>query len=330
VADAAPLTTADAEALRREAGTWLAGVAPWQVMPSVVSTRTNSWHTLAVGTWTDFLRVGGWQIAEGRAFDEVYIKKSAPVCLIGQTVRRKLFPQGDPIGQWVRVNQVRLRVIGVLASRGATPLGMDQDDQLFLPLPLMQHKLAGNDHLAMILAIPHSPEDGGRAKEEITRVLRRHRHLRPGTGNPFDVSSVGELARFAVVLTDTMRLLIVVIASIALVVGGIGIMNMMLASVTERTREIGIRMAVGATPSAVLLQFLLEAVVLAVAGGIVGVTLGVGVALGLARLASWPVVLSPLIVAIALLVTAAVGVFFGFYPALRASRLDPIQALSHD
>jgi len=329
--DNAPLTSKDADAIRKVVGPLLLGVAPWQVTPRLVSSGTSNWGTVVVGTTADFQRVGEWQIVRGRAFNGDDVKKRAPVCVLGQTVRRKLFPdQADPVGAYLRVGSVRLRVVGVLGTKGFTPLGDDQDDQLFIPLDLLQRNLVGKESLAMILTNVRSAATIDRAKAEITQVLRRQHHLRPGMGNDFDVSSVQELAELAVVVTRTLQGLVAVIGGIALLVGGIGLMNIMLVAVTERTREIGIRMALGATPWDVLVQFLLEAVVLALLGGVVGILLGLLAAALLAREANWPVVVSPSAVCLAFGVTAAVGIFFGYYPAWKASRLDPIEALRYE
>jgi putative ABC transport system permease protein len=199
-----------------------------------------------------------------------------------------------------------------------------------VPLTTLQRKLVGQERVNLIMVSARSPDVIDRTKEEIIRVLRQRHHLRPGATADFDVSSVQEMAELAVVFTRTLQILVAVIASISLVVGGIGIMNIMLVSVTERTREIGIRLAVGATPGAILAQFLLEAVALALAGGLIGVTLGAAGAFGLGRLADWPVVIDPAVVLLAFGVSAAVGIFFGYYPALRASRLDPIEALRYE
>jgi putative ABC transport system permease protein len=329
--DNVPLTSKDVEAIRKEVGDLLLGVAPWQVMPRLVSTRTSTWHTVIVGTTPDFQRVGEWQVVQGRSFSADDVKKLAPVCLIGQTVRRKLFPeQANPVGSDIRVGTLRLRVIGVLGSKGYTPLGTDQDDEIFMPLDLLQRDLAGKETLAMILANARSAGSIDRAKKEIVQALRRQHRLRPGAADNFDVSSVQELAELAIVVTRTLQVLVAVIGGIALLVGGIGLMNIMLVAVTERTREIGIRMALGATPWDVLVQFLLEAVTLALLGGLIGVGLGLGTAALLAHEANWPIVVSPTAIGLAFGVTAAVGIFFGYYPAWKASRLDPIEALRYE
>jgi putative ABC transport system permease protein len=199
-----------------------------------------------------------------------------------------------------------------------------------MPISTMQNLMGGRKDITLIVSAAKSENLLDKAKEEITKVLRERHHIRSGAGDNFDVSSVREMAELAVIVTTVMQILIAIIASISLVVGGVGIMNIMLVSVTERTREIGIRMAIGATPMDVLVQFLIEAVVLALVGGVIGITLGISGAVGLSRLANWPVVVQPAVVLLAFLVAAGVGIFFGYYPALKASRLDPIEALRYE
>ncbi len=229
----------------------------------------------------------------------------------------------------MRVDQVQLRVIGVAGSKGRSPIGADQDDQLFVPITTVQHRIVGQERVTTILTKPRDGNQTDAVKEEVIRALRDNHRVKAGSED-FDVSSVSEMAAIAVVMTTTMRVLIAVIASISLLVGGIGIMNIMLVSVTERTREIGIRMAVGATPADVLVQFLIEAVVLALLGGLIGTLLGIGVAAILANLVGWPLVIEPWVVLVAFVVCAAVGVFFGYYPARKAAGLDPIEALRYE
>jgi putative ABC transport system permease protein len=331
VADFAPLKLEDADAIRRELGPLLEGVSPSQVAVRVTSTAAHHCTTSVVGTSPDFRSVCGWQLVSGQFFGDEEVKKSAPVCVLGQTVRRKLFKENaNPVGETVRVDHLQLTVIGVAAEKGRNPIGADQDDQVFVPITTLHRKVAGNDHIAMILASARSADVIDRAKGEIARLMRQRHRLRATAADDFDVSSVREMAAVAQVLTGTMHWVVAVIASFSLVVGGIGIMNIMLVSVTERTREIGIRMAVGATPADVLLQFLLEAVVLALVGGALGITLGIAATVTLARLADWPVFISPALVLLDFVISAGVGVFFGYYPALKASRLEPIEALRYE
>jgi putative ABC transport system permease protein len=331
VVDFAPLTRDDAAAIRKEVGPLLTGVAECQLAKRSVSSRTGVWFTTVVGSTPDLQRVRSWQVPFGRFFNDEDMTKAAPVCVLGHTVRQKLFPdQPSPLGEHIRVDRLQLRVIGAAAEKGRNPTGADQDDQIFVPLPTLQRKLVGEERIVLILASARSEETVEKAREEITRVMRKRHRIKEGGTDDFEVSSVQEMAELAVVLTGTMQLLVAVIASISLIVGGIGIMNIMLVSVTERTHEIGLRMAVGATAADVLIQFLLEALVLAIAGGLVGAALGIALAVGVSRVADWPLVLNPTIVCLALGIAGAVGVFFGYYPALKASRLEPADALRQE
>jgi putative ABC transport system permease protein len=331
VADFAPLKIEDAQAIRKQVGPLLVGVAESQMTQRIVSTAAGNHITLLVGTVPDVKRIRNWSMAYGRFFSDEEVNRVAPVCLLGQTIRKKLFPdKPDPVGEKVRVGQLQLRVVGVLAEKGRSPTGADQDDEIMMPITTIQRQVTGDYNVSLVVTAAKTEDLIDKAKDDITRVMRERHHIRAGATDDFDISSVREMAELAVILTNTMQLLIAVIASISLIVGGIGIMNIMLVSVTERTREIGIRMAIGATPADVLIQFLIEAVVLALVGGIIGITLGIAGAIGLAQVADWPVVVQPSIVALAFLVAAAVGIFFGYYPALKASRLDPIEALRYE
>jgi putative ABC transport system permease protein len=331
VADFTPLKSEDAAAIRKQAGSLLLGVAESQMTQRLVSTRSANHGTVLVGTTGDLQRIRNWKVTSGRFLSDEDVKRFAQVCMLGQTARRKLFPdKSEVLGETIRVSHITLTVIGVLEEKGRSPTGADQDDQVFLPITTLQRRLTGDDTVALIVTAARTEDLIGKAKEEIVRAMRERHHIKAGGNDDFDVSSVREMAELAVILTNTMQILIATIASISLVVGGIGIMNIMLVSVTERTREIGIRMAIGATPADVLVQFLIEAVVLALVGGILGITLGIAGALALAQVASWPVVVEPAIVGLAFVVAAAVGIFFGYYPALKASRLDPIEALRYE
>jgi putative ABC transport system permease protein len=330
VSDMAPLTLGDADAIRKAVGSLLVGVAPTQLTQRVAASRTGRQATSVVGSTPDIFRVRDWNFVSGRSFQDDDIKKVAPVCVIGQTVRRRLFRDiSDPTGESLRIGGLRLKVIGVLEEKGRSPTGDDQDDEIFLPLTTLQRKLAGEEQIGLILTAARSDGQLEKARDAIVRVLKQRHQLATGVQD-FDVSTVREMAELAVVLTRTMQALVAVLASIALLVGGVGIMNIMLVAVTERTREIGIRMAVGATPAGILFQFLMEAMVLALIGGLLGIACGIVAAVVLAHLAAWPPIVSPVVVLLAFGVAAAVGIFFGYYPAWRASRLDPIKALHYE
>jgi len=331
VADARPLSSEDAEAIRKHVGALLTGVAETQMTLRLASSRYGRAGTAIVGSVPDLQTVRSWKVLYGHFYTADDVKRRARVCLLGQTIRKKLFPdRPDPIGDLVIVDRLPLRVVGILGEKGRSPTGEDQDNQIFIPIATLQHELVGNEHIEIIIASAKSEELLDQAKQEIVEVMNERHHIKSGAPPDFDVSTVREMAELAVVVTTVLQILVAIIASISLVVGGIGIMNIMLVSVTERTREIGIRMAVGATGFDVLTQFLLEALVLALVGGIIGISLGIGGAVGLAHLAGWPVVVEPSIVLLAFGVAAGVGVFFGYYPALKASRLDPIEALRYE
>jgi putative ABC transport system permease protein len=330
IADANPLTRDDAGALRKHLSPLLRGVAEVQLSQRLATTGARHRATLLCGTTPEIQTLREWEVAAGRFLHREDLGQTAAVCVLGDTVRRELFPdEPTPVGKFIHVDRLRLRVIGVLTPKGRNPAGADQDDEVFIPITTLQRKVVGEDRINIILTAARNEGSTDHLLDEITRVLRLSHHVKAGSED-FDVSSVREMAQLAYVVTDSMKLLVAVIASLSLLVGGIGIMNIMLVSVTERTREIGIRLAVGATPGNVLAQFLIEAVVLAVLGGLVGLTTGVGAAAAVAAALDWPLVVAPGAVLLAVGVAAGVGVFFGFYPAWKASRLDPIVALRYE
>lgn len=330
LADVKPLTNDDAAYVRKHLRGLVTGVAEVQVSMRMVSTRVRNCTTMVTGTVPDMKNVRAWVMDAGRFLTDEDVKKQASVVVLGQTVREKLFPDNpNPVGQIVRVDRMTFRVIGVTKAKGRSPIGGDQDDQIFIPVSTLQRKLVNADSLAMIITSIADMDQLEKIKDELNAVLRDRRRVKVGQED-FDVSSVQEMAALAVIMTRTMQILIGVIASISLLVGGIGIMNIMLVSVTERTREIGIRMAIGATPADVLIQFLMEALMLSLAGGVIGVSLGIAAAFGLALVAGWPVFIDYRMVGLSFAVSGAVGVFFGYYPALKASRLDPIEALRYE
>jgi putative ABC transport system permease protein len=271
-----------------------------------------------------------WTIASGREFSDAELRTGSAVCILGQTVREALFGTSDPLGETIRLKQVSCKVIGTLEKKGASGFGSDQDDTILMPLKTVQRRIAGNQDIPMIFVAVSEATGTETAQADIEALLRERRGIRPGEEDDFNVMDMAQIASMLTSVTGVLTGLLSAVAGVSLLVGGIGIMNIMLVSVTERTREIGIRLAVGAQQGQVLMQFLVEAVVLSLFGGVIGV----GVGLGLAALGGmWlntPFVFDPSIVAIAFLFSAFVGVVFGFFPARRAARLDPIEALRHE
>jgi putative ABC transport system permease protein len=323
------LSVADAEKLKRE-GTLLAAVSP------VVMTRVQAiggdgnWRTSVNGVSTDYQAIRDWQVETGAFFAESDVRAMRKVAVLGSTVAENLFPGVDPVGQQVQLRNVPFTVVGVLASKGQTAGGSDQDDVVLVPYTTAQTRLSGRSFIGQILASTHSAGDIAPAQEEMKVLMRESHRLSDGEADDFTVRNQDELADAAAGTTQVMSLLLAAIASISLVVGGIGIMNIMLVSVTERTREIGVRMAIGARGSDVLTQFLVESVVMSLLGGLIGIATGFGGAALLARLTGWSTDIPPEAVMLAVGFSAAVGVFFGFYPARKAAALNPIQALRYE
>ena len=288
-------------------------------------------HAMAVtGTDNRFFDARDWPVAEGRQFTDAEIQSGIASCILGNTTKTELFGDGDPLGASIRLKQVSCRVIGVLEAKGASGFGTDQDDIVILPLKTVQRRIIGNTDVPLIYVAAADGYTTADVTTGINELLRERRHVGAGERDDFNVFDMAQIASVLTGVTGVLTGLLSAVAGVSLLVGGIGIMNIMLVSVTERTREIGIRLAIGAEAGQVLMQFLVEAVVLSLFGGIVGVLLGFGLSAVAAHFLNVPLVIDPKIVAIAFLFSAAVGVVFGYFPARRAARLDPIEALRHE
>jgi putative ABC transport system permease protein len=323
------LTEDDAAAIKRETDA-VAYVSPQLRTAGQVVAGELNWSTSIYGVGIDWQNIRAWNISEGAFFTEGDIRAGSKVAVLGSTVAENLFPNGDAIGASIRVKNVPFKVVGVLERKGGSMMGSDQDDQIVAPYTTVQKRLMGGQRFGMIIASAASSDQVENAMDQIDALLKQRHRIPPAGDADFMMRSQEEMARAQQQQISFMRYLLLGIAIVSLVVGGIGIMNIMLVSVTERTREIGIRMAIGARGRHVLLQFLFEAVTLSLFGGIIGVLLGVGVARGFAKFANWPMVVNPDSVVIAFAVSVTIGVFFGFYPARKASRLDPIDALRYE
>jgi len=323
------LTVEDAEKLERE-GTLFAAVSPVIVSRAQVIGGQGNWRTMINGVSTEYFSIRDWQAADGSLFSEADLRGMRKVVLLGHTVAASLFPDGDAVGQQVQIRSVPFKVAGVLSAKGQTASGSDQDDVVVVPYTTARSRLSGFARVQMILASTYSPADIAAAQEEVRSLIRESHRLGDDDDDDFTVRNQSDLAEAASGTTRVMSWLLAAIASISLLVGGIGIMNIMLVSVTERTREIGIRMAIGARGADVLTQFLVESVVISVLGGLIGLALGFGGAALLGHITGWSTETPPQAVLIAVGFSAAVGVFFGFYPARQAASLDPIQALRYE
>jgi putative ABC transport system permease protein len=326
------LTIADAEAIQKECPA-VSDVAPVLSGVAQVVYGHLNWSTGVVGTTPAMLNVRDWPVASGRPFTGQDVKSATKVCLLGQTVVDNLFGGRNPVGQIVRINKVPFTVVGVLSAKGQSPGGQDQDDTIYVPVTTAQKKLFGTAFPGMVRIIMvkgRSTEDLAPAERQINELLRQRHHIGRKEENDFTVRNLTQMMQAAEQSTKVMTLLLGAIASVSLLVGGIGIMNIMLVSVTERTREIGIRMAVGAKTWDIRLQFIVEALTLSLIGGIVGIILGISGSELVSALAGWPTVVAPLSVLLAFAFSALVGIFFGFYPAYKASLLDPIEALRYE
>jgi putative ABC transport system permease protein len=323
------LTVQDAEAIQQHVPT-ITFVSPGVGAPVQIVNGNQNWYTRVSGAGPDFLQIRKWPLDHGSNFSQRDVDVAANVCLIGKTVVQQIFGDQDPVDQVVRVQNIPFRILGELASKGQSTFGQDQDDTLIIPYTTVQKKISGIDWLQNIIASVTSQGEIPAAQKQISALLRQRHHLRPNEDDDFSIRNPVDLAQTQQNTVNIFRLLLASIASVSLLVGGIGIMNIMLVSVTERTREIGVRMAVGATEEDVQRQFLSEAVVLSSLGGLAGIALGVIASVVIARIFQWLVVVSPTSVGVAALFSAAVGIFFGYYPARKAARLDPIEALRYE
>jgi putative ABC transport system permease protein len=289
-----------------------------------------NWNTQILGEGTEYLDIRDWPLDDGAMFTEQDVRGAGKVCIIGKTIANQLFPNEDAVGKSLRIRNFPFKILGVLASKGLSVMGTDQDDVVIVPYTSLMKRIERRTNISSIIVQSTSPDVSDRVQRDIADLLRQRHRLAQGRDDDFTIRGQQEIANAATETTRTMTVLLGAIASVSLIVGGIGIMNIMLVSVTERTREIGIRMAVGAHGRDILLQFLIEAITLSLLGGVIGILLGVGSARLLSALKGWPLLISVSSVALAFLFSAAVGVFFGFYPARKASRLDPIDALRYE
>ncbi|HUT71301.1 MAG TPA: ABC transporter permease [Desulfatiglandales bacterium] len=319
----------DAAAIDREIS-GLAAVAPGASKGTQAIYGNQNWSTTVTGTTSAFLQTRDWTLDSGETFTTGDERAGRAVCILGSTVRDKLFGKQDPLGATIRLGKISFKVIGVLTSKGQSSFGTDQDDLVLTPLRAFQRRIAGNTDVSVIYVSARDGVSTEKVKQDIERLMRERRHITAGKEDDFNVRDMQEIVSTLTGTTRVLTALLGAVAAVSLLVGGIGIMNIMLVSVTERTREIGTRLAIGALEREVLMQFLVEAVVLSSFGGLVGITLGLAAASLGARVLSVPFIFDPTIVVIAFLFSAAVGVLFGYAPARKAARLDPIEALRYE
>ncbi len=320
----------DADAIATQIG-GIAAVAPEARTGATVVANGRNWTSSIIGSTNAWLDTGNWKVnSSGRSFTMGELRAGAAVCLIGETVRREIFGEQDAIGQHLRVRRMSCEVVGVLTSKGQGAFGNDQDDVVLLPIKTLQRRVTGSTRVNTLLVSMMEGSDPARVKKSLTQLMRERRKLSDTDEDNFNVLDTKQLADTLSGTTKVMTMLLGAVAAVSLLVGGIGIMNIMLVSVTERTREIGLRLAIGALEREVLLQFLIEAVVLASLGGLIGIVLATGASLVLANVMQVPYLFSPGVNLLSFAFSAGIGVLFGYFPARRAARLDPIDALRHE
>jgi putative ABC transport system permease protein len=323
------LVASDAKAIMDEIPV-VSGASPVVRQVQQVIAGDQNWSTPVQGVAPEFQQIREWQVQEGRFISQADIESTAKVALIGQTVAYNLFGDSDPIGAIIRIKKIPFHVIGILGAKGQTGNGTDQDDVIMVPYTTMMKLVMGVTYIQQIIVAAVSADTTQEANNQIASLLRQRHKIRPGADDDFMIRNLSDIAEAASNSATVMAVLLGSIASVSLLVGGIGIMNIMLVSVTERTREIGIRMAVGARSRDIMLQFIVEAVVMAASGGVIGILVGIGSSNLIKYLAELPTLIRPDIIAISFLVSGTVGIFFGFYPARKAAQLDPIDALRYE
>jgi putative ABC transport system permease protein len=325
----APFKIADVDAVRHQiAGVRL--VAPVVTKGVTAVYQANNWTTAVTGSTNDYFDAGNWEVAVGRDFTEAEERSGKAVCVIGETVREKLFGRQNPVGSQIRIKQFSCEVIGLLKAKGQSSMGSDQDDTVVMPLRTVQRRLAGSQDINRLMISVKTGASIDATKEKLTELLRERRNISENEDDDFRVMDTRQIAEALTATTKILTMLLGAVAAVSLLVGGIGIMNIMLVSVTERTREIGIRLAIGALEREVLLQFLIEAVMLSSLGGIIGIAFATAASIALAGLMNVPYLFDPGINLLSFIFSAAIGVIFGFFPARRAAGLNPIDALRHE
>jgi putative ABC transport system permease protein len=292
----------------------------------------RNWATAAYGVYASYFEIRDWTLARGRLFDEQEVDRAGKVCVLGQTVVDNLFGNQDPIGETIRIKQMPCEVIGTLRAKGQSTMGQDQDDLVLMPQPTYKSRMMNEDRNIVhdVILSVHSAAEMDLAQRQVVAILRQQHRIPDGGEDDFRVRNLSDMARAREEVVETQTRMLRNVAAVSLLVGGIGIMNIMLVSVTERTREIGLRLAIGAGEVQVLLQFLVEAVVLSAMGGLIGVGVGLGGAATMAHFMGWPMLVTPFWVVLAVGISAGIGVVFGYYPARKAARLDPIEALRYE